>query len=157
MSRERLLAVDDRAIEGLPVRLVIALVVGIASLSVMMGMIDDVTGIGVSEVDVEMDEHDEVIELDDEGGEESVELRVVGDDGAPVQGARVVVHSDTATLEDGPAVSDPTGEDGETKVEFTPEMSDNQAEGTLTVEIKPPGGSEYVDKRGNTEILVVDD
>ena len=36
--KRRSFRTDRRAIEGLPVRLVIALVVGVASLSVMMGM-----------------------------------------------------------------------------------------------------------------------
>ncbi|MEF8777657.1 MAG: carboxypeptidase regulatory-like domain-containing protein, partial [Natronomonas sp.] len=36
---------DTRGIEGLPVRLVIALVVGVASLSVMMNMISGISGL----------------------------------------------------------------------------------------------------------------
>ncbi len=39
MSTRQRFRSDDRAIEGLPIRLVIALVVGVASLSVMMNMI----------------------------------------------------------------------------------------------------------------------
>ena len=39
MSKRRRFGDDTRGIEGLPVRLVIALVVGVASLSVMMNMI----------------------------------------------------------------------------------------------------------------------
>jgi len=43
-ANRRSFRTDRRAIEGLPVRLVIALVVGVASLSVMMGMIGDIDG-----------------------------------------------------------------------------------------------------------------
>ncbi len=46
----RSLVADRRAIEGLPVRLVIALVVGVASLSVMMGMIGDIDGLAATEI-----------------------------------------------------------------------------------------------------------
>ena len=41
---------DERAIEGLPVRLVIALVVGVASLSVMMSMLSGISGLAVTEI-----------------------------------------------------------------------------------------------------------
>ena len=43
MGRKRRFAADTRGIEGLPVRLVIALVVGVASLSVMMNMFSELT------------------------------------------------------------------------------------------------------------------
>ncbi|MFC7196258.1 hypothetical protein ACFQL4_19210 [Halosimplex aquaticum] len=39
MRRTTTLSQDERAIEGLPIRLVIALVVGVASLAIMMQMI----------------------------------------------------------------------------------------------------------------------
>ncbi len=146
------LRTDDRAIEGLPVRLVIALVVGVAALSVMMGMIDGISPPGMNEVGVEMDGDDSVI---DPGDSEQVEVRVVGNNGEPVAGARVVVRGDTATLADGPVVSDRTDEDGTVEVDVDPEMPDYQTEGALTVAVKPPAGSEYVDKRANTEILVI--
>lgn len=44
---------DDRAIEGLPIRLVIALVVGVASLSVMMVFISGLDTMTVTELDVD--------------------------------------------------------------------------------------------------------
>lgn len=148
----RRLRTDDRAIEGLPVRLVIALVVGVAALSVMMGMIDGISGVGMTEIDVELDEDDAVI---DPGDSEQVAVRVVDGDGEPVAGARVVVRGDTATLDDGPIVSDRTDEDGTVELDVEPEMPDYQTEGALTVTVKPPAGSDYVDRRSNTEILVI--
>jgi len=148
----RRLRTDDRAIEGLPVRLVIALVVGVAALSVMMGMIDEIRPPGMTEVSVEMSEDDAVI---DPGRPEEVEIRVVEDDGEPVAGARVVVRGDTARLADGPIVSDRTGKDGTVELDVEPEMPDYQTEGKLTIEVKPPAGSDYVDNRKNTRILVI--
>ena len=53
MLRRRAFRSDTRGIEGLPVRLVIALVVGVASLSVMMNMISGISGLAVAELDVQ--------------------------------------------------------------------------------------------------------
>ncbi|MCW8172112.1 hypothetical protein D8S78_03500 [Natrialba swarupiae] len=55
---------DDRAIEGLPIRLVIALVVGIAALSVMMNMLGGVGEFGDTEVTIEW-EDDHVVQTGD--------------------------------------------------------------------------------------------
>jgi len=147
----RRLRVDDRAIEGLPVRLVIALVVGVAALSVMMGMIDDVGDIGVTEVDAEPDPR--VIAA---GGSEGVTFTVVGPDGEPVEDATVVVSEDTARLT-GPAVRETTDEDGTVSMRLDAELAPNQDRGKLDVTIVPPSGSEYVDERGNTDIVVMDE
>ncbi|MGM0448853.1 MAG: carboxypeptidase regulatory-like domain-containing protein, partial [Methanobacteriota archaeon] len=38
-----------------------------------------------------------------------------------------------------------------------PELGANQADGTLTIDIKPPAEGDYVDERGNTEVLVVEE
>lgn len=154
MSRERLRVVDDRAIEGLPVRLVIAIVVGVASLSVMMTMVNGIgDGLSVTEVDVEPDPSVIV----EEDGSQSVTLRVVDPDGTPVEGATVLVTADTATLGGDRSVRrGTTSEDGTATVTLNPELGENQAEGTLDIEVKPPASSEYTDERENTEILVVE-
>ena len=53
---------DDRAIEGLPIRLVIALVVGVAALTIMMNMLAGLGDIGQTDVYVEYDDaNDEVV------------------------------------------------------------------------------------------------
>lgn len=138
---------DDRAIEGLPIRLVIALVVGVASLSVMMGMIDEVNTLTVSELDV--DPEAEVI-----GPQETtMNLTVVDPDGQPVSGATVVVSAGTATL-DG-TVTATTGPRGNASVTIRPELGPNQQEGTVTIDLKPPASGGYSDRRGNAKILVV--
>jgi hypothetical protein len=138
---------DERGIEGLPVRLVIALVVGVASLSIMLNLLSGVQGLTTTELDVRPEP--EVVEP----GATQVELTVVGTDGAPVAGATVLVKSDSARL-DGVARAT-TGEDGAATVQIEPSLRANQQEGSLAVEVKPPAGSGYRDRRRNTRILVV--
>jgi len=140
---------DDRAIEGLPIRLVIALVVGVACLSVMMNTISGLDTMTVSELDVEPSE--EVI------GEEKTDLTltVVDPDGQPVADATVVLTGGTATLPG--AVTATTGSDGNATVTIDPELRSNQQEGTVTIDVKPPAGGGYSDRRRNTRLLVVAD
>lgn len=138
---------DERAIEGLPIRLVIALVVGVASLSVMMSMIGGIEGLAVTELDAQPEP--EVTTP----GEQTVAISVVEPDGSPVADATVVVRGGSAQL-DGVATGT-TGSDGVAEVSVAPELGPNQADGTLTIDVKPPAGSDYTDERENTEILVV--
>jgi len=140
---------DDRAIEGLPIRLVIALVVGVASLGVMMNMLSGLNGLTVTELDAKPSP--DVVGP----GEQTVDVEVVDPDGAPVSDATVVVTSGTATI-DGVATGT-TGADGTATVDVRPELGPNQAEGTLDVSIKPPAGTKYADDRENTAILVLAD
>ena len=138
---------DTRAIEGLPIRLVIALVVGVASLSVMMNMLSGVQGLAIVELDAKPTP--EVTTP----GEQELSFAVVDSDGAPVADATVVVKSGSARL-DGVAHAQ-TGTDGTATVTVSPQLRANQDEGTLTVSVKPPAGSQFVDRRGNTKVLVV--
>jgi hypothetical protein len=138
---------DRRAIEGLPIRLVIALVIGVASLSVMMNMLTGIQGLSTTELDVRPEP--EVVEP----GDRSIELTVVGADGTAVADATVLIKSGSADL-DGVRTAT-TGENGVATVSATPALRPNQDEGTLLIEVKPPAGSGYVDRRGNTKVLVV--
>lgn len=138
---------DRRAIEGLPIRLVIALVIGVASLSVMMNMLTGIQGLSTTELDVRPEP--EVVGP----GERTLELTVVGADGSAIADATVLVKSGSATL-DGVAKGT-TGEDGTVRISVAPALRANQDEGTLIVTVKPPAGSGYVDRRGNTKVLVV--
>ncbi|PSQ28526.1 Ig domain-containing protein group 1 domain-containing protein [Halobacteriales archaeon QS_9_68_17] len=140
-------AADERAIEGLPIRLVIALVVGVASLGVMMNMLSGVGSLAVSELDAQPSP--DVVTP----GQQDVEVLVVDDDGDPVAEATVVVRGDTADL-DGTKTAT-TGEDGRATVSVEPRLGPNQDEGELEIDIKPPSGDEYVDRRANTAVLVV--
>jgi len=140
---------DERAIEGLPVRLVIALVVGVASLSVMMNTISGLSTLGVSELDAQPEP--EVIGP----GQQSVAVRVVDADGEPVTNATVVAKGGTANLQGIQTTT--TGPDGRGNLTVNASLGPNQNEGTLTLDIKPPASGQYADERENTEILVVSD
>ena len=146
-GRENSFHGDERAIEGLPIRLVIALVVGVASLSVMMSMLGGLSGLTVTELDVHPSA--EVVTP----GEQTIELTVVGADGDPVSDATVVVKGGTADI-DGVKTGE-TDASGTASVTVNPSLRANQEDGTLVIDIKPPAGSEFADERGNTKILVV--
>ena len=141
------LRTDTRAIEGLPVRLVVALVVGVASLSVMMNMISGIQGLAVTELDARP-----TPEVTTPGAQD-LTVEVVGADGSPVADATVVVKAGSAKL-DGVAHAR-TDANGTATVTVTPELRPNQRDGTLAVEIKPPAGSGFVDRRENTKVLVI--
>lgn len=145
----RSLAEDARAIEGLPIRLVIALVVGVASLSVMMNMLAGVDGLVVTEVDAQP--MPDVVTP----GEQRLAVRVVDADGNPVEAATVIVKGGTARM-DGVRTAK-TNESGVATVEVAPSLGPNQDEGTLEIDVKPPAGSEFADERENTAVLVVED
>jgi hypothetical protein len=138
---------DERGIEGLPVRLVIALVVGVASLSVMMSMISGLSGLSVTELDARPSP--EVVTP----GEQSIEVAVVGPEGDRIADATVVVKGGSAEL-DGVQTAT-TGPNGTATVSVAPRLRPNQDEGTLEIDIKPPAGSGFADERGNTKVLVV--
>ncbi|ELZ75487.1 Ig-like domain-containing protein [Haloferax larsenii] len=138
---------DTRAIEGLPVRLVVALVVGVASMSVMLNMLSGVQGLATSELNVKPSP--DVVEP----GTHDITFTVVDHEGNPVEGATVVVKSGTAEL--GDVVAEKTGGDGTATATVEAELSANREDGTLVVDVKPPAGSSFVDRRENTAILVV--
>lgn len=140
---------DERAIEGLPIRLVIALVVGVASLSVMMSMIAGIGGLAVTELDAQPDP--EVTSP----GEQEMSIAVVAPDGDRIAGATVIVRAGTARL-DGVATAT-TDDSGVATLTVAPALGPNQPDGTLTIDIKPPAGSEYADDQQNTRILVVEE
>jgi hypothetical protein len=145
----RRFAGDDRAIEGLPIRLVIALVVGVATMSVMLNMLSGVQGLAVSELDVRPTP--DVVEP----GEQELELVVVDDDGDGVEGATVIVKDGSAEMEG--VVTAKSDANGVASVTVETDTRANQETGTLVVDVKPPSGSQYVDRRENTEILVVEE
>ncbi|ERH10081.1 MAG: hypothetical protein J07HX64_01850 [halophilic archaeon J07HX64] len=141
---------DDRAIEGLPIRLVVALVVGIACLAVMMNVIGGLNTFGSTELGT-----DPTPEVIAEGNTTDVEVSVLGASGDPVQNATVVATGDSAQLNEGvqTARTDKNGTavfDG-----FEAELQPNQDQGTVTLEIRPPSDGDYTDDRENTGILVL--
>jgi len=138
---------DERAIEGLPIRLVIALVVGVASLGVMMNTLAGIQTLGVTELDVRPQP-----EVVGEGATD-VEVAVVGPEGDRVVNATVVAKSGTARLDS--VVTAETGANGSATLSLDPTLGPNQDEGTISLSVKTPAGGQYADDRENTNILVV--
>ena len=147
MRRKQCFGADTRGIEGLPVRLVIALVVGVASLSVMMNMISGISGLAVTELDVHPEP--EVVTP----GEQTIDVVAVDPDGNTVSDATIIARGGSARL-DGVETAK-TDADGVARMELSPELRPNQRDGTVEFEIMPPAGDEYADKRENTALLVV--
>lgn len=139
---------DQRGIEGLPVRLVVALVVGVACLSVMLSLVQGIGTLAVSEVDVRPEPS--VVTP----GTQELLVTVVDPDGDPVADATVILSAGTAGL-DGVATAT-TDEYGRVSLSVSPTLGPNQERGTLVFDVQPPPGSEYVDRRGNSRVLVVD-
>lgn len=138
---------DTRAIEGLPIRLVIALVVGAASLSLMLNMLSGVGTLAVTELDARPQPAVTT------PGAQDLTVTVVDTDGAPVADATVVVTGDSADLDGVQHAT--TGADGNATLTVAPSLRPNQERGTLEIDVKPPAGSSFADRRGNTEVLVV--
>jgi hypothetical protein len=147
MSWLERLAADERGIEGLPVRLIIAFVVGVAALSVMLNMISGVESFAVAELDVKPEPH--VVGPE----EQTIELTAIGSDDTPVADATVVVESGTASLESMAVAT--TDSDGTASVTIDPSLGPNQAKGTIHIDVEPPAGSNYMDRRENSDITVV--
>ena len=140
-------AADERGIEGLPVRLVIALVVGVAGLSVMLNMLSGVSGLAVTELDVRP-----TPEVTGPGPQD-VTVRVVGPDGEGVANATVLAEGGSARL--GGVIVARTNGSGMATLSLAPRLGPNQPDGTVTFDVKPPAGSRFVDRRENTGLLVV--
>ena len=138
---------DNRAIEGLPIRLVIALVVGVACLAVMMNVISGLDTFESTELDTQPDPEIIEAQLTD------VNVTVVDPDGQRISNATVIAKSGTAQL-DSITYAD-TGEDGVATLTLDPELRPNQNEGTIELDIRPPEG-DYTDEQENTDILVID-
>jgi hypothetical protein len=149
MRLEALFA-DERAIEGLPVRLVVAFVVGVASLSVMLSMVSGLGGLATSELGAQLGQGDEVISPN----EQSLEVTVVDTEGRPVPGATVLVKPDTADLDEGMTYTK-TGDGGTATLTVDPDLARGQSEGRLQIDIKPPSAGDYRDRQDNTQVLVV--
>lgn len=139
---------DERAIEGLPIRLVIALVVGVASLGVMMNVIAGLDTFESTELDTQPEP--EIIQPQPT----DVDVTVVDSDGQTIAGATVIARGDTAQLaEIATAETDSTGV---ATLSLDPSLGPNQETGTISLDIRPPDG-EYTDERENTDILVIED
>jgi hypothetical protein len=159
---------DDRAIEGLPIRLVIALVVGVAALALMLNMLGGIGDVGDTEVTVRIDDG-ELIEADQGGVDGEVVVSVIDENGNNVEDATIIATAGSAQL-DG-VVQAKTGQ-SPSSLSKTYNLKDNQAVldfdgdqslradqdiGTIEVEVIPPSDSNYIDEQPNPEIRVASD
>ena len=142
---------DERAIEGLPIRLVIALVVGVAALSMMMTILDGVGEIGETEITYEYDTITHKL-----GEDIRMTMKIVDESGNKMTGTTVIITSGTAQM-DG-TVSATTGPDSnEIPLSIDSEAVDlrqGQDIGTLEVTIIPPSNSDHADNEQNPKIVI---
>jgi hypothetical protein len=156
---------DERAIEGLPIRLVIALVVGVAALSMMMTILDGVGQVGQTELHYESD-NSLTFTADQEI---NPTLQILDEKGNSVTGAEVIISSGTAQLSapqqftasgssGGGSGGTPSGAGHEISISITSdkvELRQGQDVGTLEVTIIPPGDSNYADNEENRKIRII--
>ncbi|ELY50695.1 DUF7382 domain-containing protein [Natronorubrum bangense] len=145
---------DDRAIEGLPIRLVIALVVGVAALALMLNMLGGIGDVGDTEVTVEIHDNGQII---DPSGTERVTVSVIDENGNEVQDATVIATAGSAQLE-GVVEADTDGDSNEAELVFDNNqgLRADQDIGTLEIDVIPPSDSNYIDEQPNPEIRVAE-
>ncbi|OAQ54546.1 hypothetical protein HTG_03045 [Natrinema mahii] len=146
---------DDRAIEGLPIRLVIALVVGVAALAIMLNMLGGIGSVGDTEVTVKIADDDQVIEADATGSDATVDVYAIDENGNNVSDATIVATADSAQL-DG-VLDESTGDDNHAQLDFGGDQSlrADQDMGSIQLEVIPPSDSNYIDEQPNPTIRVV--
>lgn len=139
----------------MPIRLLVAIVVGAAALSLLLPLPEDVAAADDEEVTV----RPSPAQLQPGA---NVTLAVLTEDGDPVKDTTVVVRGRSLAVKNGPLRLE-TGPDSHT-VSFrvgldrsgglVPGFRPTQNRGTLTVEVLAPGEG-YVDERPNPQITVV--
>ena len=157
MQRYRGFTEDERGIEGLPIRLIIAVVVGVAALSIMMSMLGGIDDMfGQTEATVELDNA-----VVDEGN--AVKLSSITEEGEAINDATIIVRSGTLNI-DSP-YDEHTGENDNTidvkigsRAEengVNPDWRSNQDIGTLEIHVVPPSDGNFEDGQKNPEITVI--
>ncbi|MBZ6493609.1 DUF7382 domain-containing protein [Natrinema longum] len=143
---------DDRAIEGLPIRLVIALIVGVMSLGIMLQMLGGIGDFGTkTEVDLEFQDENYI----SEGDTDSFTVKVVDENDEGVPEATVIATAGSARMD---AVIGETGDDGEADFDFEDvELPPDADTGSIEFEIEPPTDSDWEDGEPNNELTVVTD
>ncbi|ELY46804.1 DUF7382 domain-containing protein [Natronorubrum tibetense] len=144
---------DDRAIEGLPIRLVIALVVGVAALALMLNMLGGIGDVGDTEVTVDIPDSDHQMIPPETDGE--IEVHVIDEDGGTVEDATVIVTAGSAQLSE-PVDAETNSGTNVAEIDFDeePDLRSDQDIGTLELDVIPPADSNYIDEQPNPEIRV---
>jgi len=81
------------------IRLVIALVVGVAALAIMLNMLGGIGSVGDTEVTVKIADADQVIDADATGSDAKVDVYAMDENGNNVSDATIVATADSAQLE----------------------------------------------------------
>jgi len=157
---------DNRAVEGLVVQLFVAMVVGLAALSVMTGILAGLPTLTETEVTVVVGDGDPAM-VDNARSEMSERsLHVVTQDGKPVTGAQVVIKGKNVELVDGPQVRqtepdtnavylDISDESSGKSADIRTDLRSDQKQGGLEVSVQPPSDSNYVDRQRNPTLTVI--
>jgi hypothetical protein len=154
----RKLRTDERAVEGMPIRLLVAVTVGIAAFALLVPMAERVERAEQTELTVESEPRLLTVEP---GESTAVQINAVTTDGAPVKGATIVVSGRSLIVEDGPLVFEAgqqssvtvdigTGSAADVSVSFRP----TQNRGTIRVRVVPPPESTFADELANPEVTV---
>jgi hypothetical protein len=156
MRMKRLLD-DDRGVEGLPVRLIVVLVVGVIALAAMVAAMNGfkpqkTLSATITEVNSKQGNLLRV-QSSDEGSMNktwSCTVKVTDDKGNPISGASVIIHGM------GGAGSDVTNDEGSAFVDNTNsiELNANQDSGYLTMEVSASGYYTYKNENALAVIRV---
>lgn len=150
---------DTRAVEGMPIRLVVAITVGTAAMSLLFPMLDGVEETDRPTVTVEPDRSQIVLEPD---STQRVTVAVLTADGKPVEGSTIVLSSGSAPLVDGPHTFE-SGSDsnrvtvtvGESQAaDLTVDFRTTQNRGTIEIDVVPPSDGEYREQTEQPELTV---
>jgi hypothetical protein len=144
----------------MPIRLVVAITVGTAAMSLLVPMLDTVEQTQQTSVTVEPDSQQVV--LDPETAMENVTIAVVSGEGEPIPDSSVIVSERSLPLVDGPQTFE-TGPDshettvsiGETaEADVTVAFQKSQQRGTIELDVHPPGSGDYKVRSDQPEVTV---
>lgn len=149
MFRETILR-DTRAVEGMPVRLVVAITVGAAAFGLLVPMLDSVERTAESEIRAVPDSA--VVVLDSPDAYEELTIAVRTADGNPVRDASIILSGRSLDLPAGPLVFETGQDDNEIQLtvgmgpgnDVRPVFRPHQSRGTLSLAVKPPAGESTV-------------
>ena len=144
----------------MPIRLVVAVTVGAASMSLLVPMLDTVEETQHTTITVEP-EHRQVV-LDSETGMQSVTIAVVSTEGDPITDSTVIISERSLPLVDGPQTFETGPDSHEVTVRIgTAPTADvpvtfrrTQQRGTIELGVRPPGSGEFTVRSDHPEITV---
>lgn len=157
---------DNRAVEGLVVRLFVAMVVGLGALSVMTGILTGLPVFTQTEVTVVVGDGAPATVDNARSNMSERSLHVVTQDGEPVKGAQVVIKGKDVELVGGPQVRqtgpdtnavylDISDESSGKSADIKTDLRSDQKQGELKVTVQPPSDSDYVDRQRNPTLTVI--